>query len=396
MTTTAAPDLTQLRVRIAELRHTVSALEDKLAALPDLARGLPDPSEVARLAERLTPVLLKQLDDVRANILALEAKRGPPPALWDDFEALVRQADGVAEDVVLFVEGALARAARLDGGLCAIVDRLLADIGRWTVAWDRTAIPMVREQVSSRTWMIGVRISDASIWPVPLAAHELGHFAADDLKDAHNQRLVSNLLAGAWLDSVEANERDAAERFLHGANALELFADVFAAWVIGPAYAAALTWRSAPHRPWDSQVDHPPWGVRIRAVHTTLERVGGWDGTVEQIAEDWAHNVEAAGAKIDAPSALARFSDAFVLDALGVLAATSSRARFTDHESVLDAEERLGNGAAPPANADLRVIVNAAWSWRVRAGWGVDAAPIAERALRWCRELATEDPPSMP
>ena len=392
MTTTTSPDLTQLRVRLAELLHMVAVLEGKLAVLPELARELPGQDQVQLLCGRLKPVLLKQLDSVRASISALKVKGESPSALWEEFEAVSRMADSVTEDVVLFVEGTLARAARLDDGLCAVVDRMLDDIGRWTVAWDRTAIPMVREQISSSTWMIGVRISDASIWPLPLAAHELGHFVAEDLKDVYNQRLVSALLAGGWLEAVAADEREAAPRFLHSANALELFSDVFAAWTIGPAYAAALSWRAAPHRPWAGEVDHPPWGLRMRAVHTTLRRVGGWESFGDQVAQDWARNVVLAGGAVDAPPAQARFGDAFVAAALEALAATSSRARFTDPEAVLDAEERLARGAAAPPDADVRVIVNAAWSWRVRAGWVEDAAPIGERALSWCRELALKSP----
>ena len=234
-----------------------------------------------------TLIFAREISALRRRICDLTdaAAAADPAKSWADVESVAAQVDHVAEELLLFVEGSLARAAGLEGGACAIVDRLLDSLAKSTVPWERTAIPAAREGTSNRTWIIGIRFADTTIWFLPMVVHEFGHFAVERLEDRFGDRPGTGLLNGTWMDGrfgLEGQPPGAmpsmARRFFAHPRAHELFADVFAAYTLGPAYAAALMWRATPHRAWEARGDHPPWGARVHAALRAVGAGGRWTG----------------------------------------------------------------------------------------------------------------------
>jgi len=286
----------------------------------------------------------------------------------------------------MFIEGSLARAAGLDGGMCALADRLLEEVSNKTLSWERITIPAAREIINDRTWIIGLPPNDTTIWSLPVMAHELGHFAIDHLVDRNRERPGTSLKDGTWIGEDE--DADAAKRLFAGQRAEELFADVFGAYVLGPAYAASLAWRAFPHRAWDNLPSHPGWGLRVHAALAVVEGHPSCRELAPLVRRSWEATLAAAGGPPVAPDGVLKHVGRFVGYAVGVLERDFPGGRFDDLPGVLKAEQHLVRRTGPYKGLDLRTVLNAAWTRRLRHGWDEAPGQIGETAMAWCRELA--------
>lgn len=386
-TAAAIADRAHLAARVRARRQLVEDLRGVLDNLVEFGRDLAHADELERAAERMRPVFAREFATLDTGVSRLEAKAAGESATdaWQCEADLVQTTDAFLEELLDFVEGSLARAVGLDRRVCSIVDDLLNSLAKdLTISWERTTIPAVREETSNRTWIIALSIADATIWSVPYMVHELGHFAAERIEDRNGQRLGIPLIRCDWLDeqvgAAAGTDVPSARRFFADPRAHEFFADVFAAYAIGPAYAAALAWAGTPHRPWEAEGDHPGWGFRLRA---TLRTLGAeWSDLSGLIEESWQRDLQAAGVAGTAPAANLALVDAFVSRSLEVLRLTAPDLRYDDSAAVLDVEEMLSDKAVD-GPADVRAIVNGAWSWRIRQGWNADAGAVGDTALRW-------------
>jgi hypothetical protein len=295
------------------------------------------------------------------------------------------------------IEGALVRAADLDNGLCRLAQHLLDDLGAVTVPWNRIVIPAPREATSNRSWVVGLPILDTSRWFLPIMVHELGHFAATRLEDQYSRLLGAQLLEGSWRERPELASLGAeAFESLTYRHAQELFADVFAAYCVGPAFAASLLTRAIPAGAWQSRQDYPSWGARLRAVLRTLNQLNAalpearddlsW--VTDWIAEDWVTAQEAAGYQ-EAPGKVRAAVDALTDGAIEVMRLTTGSRALFQGKGVLEIGELLRQGIPPCGEADLRTVLNAAWAERLR---DYDRVATIERALfEWQPRPRSED-----
>jgi hypothetical protein len=382
----ASPTSEHLDERIETLLAAVRQLDGLLTKTREAGKSLPSMGELSVIARRHEPILAKTLNPLRTELMALREPTGSSVAdRWSRAEWCAEQLGGLAAELLPVAEGALARAAGLDNGLCVLAQRLLDDLGAMTVPWNRIVIPAPREATSNRSWVIGLPLLDASLWYLPIIVHELGHFAATRLEDQYDQRLGAELLDGSWrkaLDVASASqEKRTALRYDH---AQELFADVFAAYCAGPAFAASLMGRAVPAGAWEAAGDHPSWGARMRAVLRTHSRLGELVPAVNRnlswiadwIAEEWESAQQAAG-RAEIPMPLGAIVDAFTDGAIEVMGLTGSTALFRG-EGVLETGELLREGVPPDGEAALRTVLNAAWAERLRSR---EKIATIERAL---------------
>ena len=382
-----------LRASIDRQGELLDELDRKLKQLATLesSPGLPHAAELRPVSRRLRPVFDREIGPLReavANVRSTSATAAPAES-WGKIESIAGQIEGVAEDVLLFVQGSLVRAAGLDGGICAIVDHLLDGMAAASkVLWERTAIPAAREATSNRTWVIGVQASDATIWSLPMAVHEFGHFAVTRLENRYGERPGAKLLDGSWLDETFSDaDRNAARKFFAHPTAHELFADTLAGYLLGPAYAAALVWRARPHRAWKPTGGHPGWGFRVLAALHAVGADGRWQWILDRIRTQWFDDLGEAAVGTVPPGGTERSLDSFLDQVTQVLRATAPKARFVDEERVIEAEERLSAETDEYNGLDVPTILNAAWIWRIRHGWDVNTAVVGTKALCWCRRL---------
>jgi hypothetical protein len=313
-------------------------------------------------------------------------------AAWNEIANIGRGLASVHEEALLYVEGAAAIAAGMDDGICRMSDELLDEISHATgVVWTGTCIPAIREETSQRTWIISIRYPDYRLWWLPIAVHELGHAATGTLRDRTGKYPIPDLLAGDWVPNGQKRPP-----FLSEPAAVELFADLFATFALGPAYPAAMLWRAVPTEAWGARgADHPGWALRMQLCLTTL-RERQVDGAA-QIGRQWEAVLAASGidterAAIAGPLEQFRERLADELDAVapgGGFKTMSDAVRLAEilnEQRTERADERL---------VDRRTIVNAAWITRIAAGrpWDIDAGrdAAAERsAIHWLTRVRTD------
>ena len=107
------------------------------------------------------------------------------------------------------------------------------------------SLPAPGEYVDLLSDVIRVRFPGGSVWDLPIAVHELGHFAAGRLRpDRRSRTSVEDIIA-----------RERADKRYLGYFADELFADTFATFVAGPSYAyTCMTTRFTPQSAYED--DH--------------------------------------------------------------------------------------------------------------------------------------------
>lgn len=382
----ASPTCQHLDARIETLLAALERLDRLLATIRQAGKSLPSGSELDVIARRHEPVLAKTLGPLRSELMALREPSGSSVTdRWGGTMECARQLETLSAELLPVAEGALARAAGLDNGLCALAQRLLDDIGRKTVPWNRIVIPAPREETSNRWWVVGLPLVYASPWYLPIMVHELGHFAATRLEDQYGQRLGEKLLAGSWRERLDVSQDTLAT--LSYKHAQELFADIFAAYCAGPAFAAALMTRAVPWGAWAAGPDHPSWGARMYAVLRALGRLGDVVPDVQDnlswitgwVAEEWLTAQDAIGRE-EIAAALGRTVDAFTDGAIEVMELTGSAALFLG-EGVLETGELLRDGVSPEGQADIRTVLNAAWAERLRDR--EKTAAIEQALTRW-------------
>ena len=370
----SSPSSGHLNARIGTLLTAVEQLDGLLDRTREAGKSLPSSHELSVIARRHKPVLAKMLEPVRRELIALrEPTESSISDRWSRTQWCTQQLDQLSAELLPVAEGALARAAGLDGGLCSTAQRLLDDLGAMTVPWNRIVIPAPHEATSTRSWVVGLPLLDTSPWHLPIMVHELGHFAATRLEDQYNRRLGAELLDGSWRErpNVSSMKQEMLAP-MSRKHAQELFADVFSVYCVGPAFGASLITRAIPGDSPAVSPTHPSWAVRMHAVLRTFSRLDDLVPEVNEnlswitdwITEEWESAQSAAG-HTEIPIALRTSVDAFTDGAIDVMELTGSKALFRG-EDVLQTGELLREGVPPDGEADPRTVLNAAWAERLR------------------------------
>ena len=180
--------------------------------------------------------------------------------LWTTLREIRLKCHVLFPEYLDVAEGILVRSFGLDRGLCGIADAMLKDLSLQTGArWDRFTILGGAEFYgdTARTDLIRLRFPDLSIWSLPIAAHEFGHFF-EASQDSLRELLDRDRELGSHY-----------QLHLH-----EYFADLFATYLLGPSFACTcvlLRFDPSVAR-WD-WATHPSSAKRIYFITKTLERM---------------------------------------------------------------------------------------------------------------------------
>lgn len=373
-------------------------------------QSLPVPDELrSRVEARFNTEfgrLTQQVRELRSDL----GRPGQPFAeSWARLADLQRVSEQVFQEFLSFAHGAMARGAELDGGLCALTDALLADLEAWSdVAWGRFTVPDTREFIRETAEIIRVRYPEMSLWSIPFAAHEFGHFLGPELRsrDPAGERYPLQALLRTADES-----RSGAEHTQDWYHRQEYFADVFASYTIGPAYAAAFMFlRVNPCTAGIVTLTHPSAIQRVHAIFRTLERAAAarpgmgsaLQAFVVEMRTTWDGMLEAAGEPRDPRAASAvraqAEEDAHELlqlltentpESLAFGPAEWARATALGAALSVDPAVDFDPPGAVPGGTTRREVLNAAWFARMSVS---DAEPmtigtIAERAMRCYRVL---------
>ncbi|PYS90219.1 MAG: hypothetical protein DMF64_15660 [Acidobacteria bacterium] len=295
---------------------------------------------------------------------------------------------------VLVREHKLADGSSLDGGVCRIADALLHELMNETPElYPGFTLLAESNFFTETTGIVRLRFPEYSVWNLPVAVHELGHYAMPDLKDGMGGRPFQ-----VKLQQLAAEPQRAA-------HLQEYLADLFAVYTLGPAYiCACLLWRFNPKDETALNADgeqHPSHAKRLHFMMQTLELMSAandyeYAGLLKILRELWQHSWQSADLAIELePKALAALK-VMQKEVYNILDEHLWSARFARWPQAKKLAEEIGTEqpAAQLLNDESRLadVVNAAWLWRVRQQ-GTDREQLRQvgaRALDLCRLLAQQ------
>jgi len=349
-------------------------------ALEQARRKLPD---IERLDESLGSRMKSRF------IGMMEDHERKLEAPGDDYAEVFLEAENLLAEFLDYLYGAAARSVKIDGGVCQLaeawLDQLSDDADLRPVG---VVIPADAEFMSTLAQVIRLRFYQDGVYGLPIAAHEYGHFVADQLVERKDRDGLPD-----WVFPVAAGLRKAAEeaerpklwRMGH-----EIFADTFATYVCGPAYAHAYLrprYQAEQHRVSDT---HPTVAARAGVILATLDKMaetddaGGWLPVAAGNLRRWA-------------KATGRFGDLTMADELEEIAQLSwsvleddrhtGRLRYRTYPRACELAERLPDTLQAIEGKDsVADLLNAAW--RYRAGTRCEAKTLDKISARVSEQCA--------
>lgn len=307
---------------------------------------------------------------------------------WVKFQTDRRESARVLHECLAFIEGALVRANNIDGGVCRIADAMLCELNHLTdVGWSRFTILADGEFFAGLSGIIRLRFADVSIWNLPVCAHEFGHFVGK--KDPNLDEIISR----------EKRKEPRYDPFLQ-----EHFADLFATYTVGPAFALnCVLLRFSPSGAFQEGSTHPSDAHRVWWMLQTLRRMEKrqspgprlYDHMVTKIQELWTSSLIAAGDNKELPARETARLGEWLDELFDAIDTSFPRARFGGWMRAEEMAEQLRKKRPPTLHKedDIPGILNAAWLCRSESdyGDGYEVSWLADQALRLCQEV-TERP----
>lgn len=341
----------ETRRSLQQIRATIVALDERVS----------DQDSLDIACHRLHDAVEALRKKVSAGNLDARRQR----ELWREYETLlVTRGRPLFGEYVDFLGGLTVRDTGLDDRVSEMSDVLLG--GFKTVTRHYLPIPARKAALSSALdSVVKLGFPEWTVWGVPLVAHEVG------LALARNPGGVPDLL-DKWTTAKTSRSR-----------LCELFADVFGAYTVGPAYGyAALLLRLHPHHDEVPPEDEARDVDRARLVLATLraasEPGSDYRRRVNELGKMWQDAVitlagpeRAAEAEADAGGQVPEdgWLDEYLQDVLQVLDRRGSIERFDETKlaeakatwgSDLDLSQEMWGEAG-----DVLGVLNLAWVARV-------------------------------
>jgi len=376
-----------LRWRLYQVNQTIQA-----PALDAHLRG--------RVGPRFDKLLSQQLATVKK--LEQQVSNGQPlAACWHSYDDLDRECNALFEECLGFVQGALARKSGVDGGLCRLADDLLDDLAAWSdVGWRRFTLLATAEFYREIAGLIRISFPVVSLWDLPIVAHEFGHYLGPELQESAGGKRVYPFQV--MLEAAD-EERPAYWPLPHTKawyHLNEHFADLFATYSLGPAFACSfILSRLNPIHAHSEQATHPTHAKRVHSVFWMLEemnRLGGFQkpyrGLIDALQSLWEESLKESGQEISLPDAEVSRQEGRLAELHDLLERTTPPQlayQIGDWQRSQVIDDALRAPHWEPAGVDLgegsrRDVLNAAWLGRLRLDGGSDweAMDVAKRARK--------------
>jgi len=287
----------------------------EIGAVQDLFRSGKIPAVYREAAAGRFYRLLSEQDWDLGFIRRSVARGNPPGSSFGTVIGLARgeRAQVLQQELLAFLGGIFMREKKLDQGACALADSLVRSLAYQAgVNWNGRVIPGHDPLFSLAVEYICLRFPDWDIWNLPLMVHELGHVTA--LASPQFSELMGKNLAGitqlppasisgAWSDQEREDFMQRRTRHFH-----ELFADAFAVYCLGPAFALnVILLHFDPRTAFAERGDHPTHAERVRALLNMLRKMNQsaeegeqlnapYRNTIETLKTTWNEAVSAWGA----------------------------------------------------------------------------------------------------
>jgi hypothetical protein len=384
------------------LAARVAALRQDLALA---AEALDSDAIRADLRESVAGIFGGFFDRKRTDLDALATALAPPASAdtaslaeqWRRLEEHAEECGTILREYRAFIEGALVRSARLDGGICDLADALLRQLSRLTtVDWSRFTIVAEDEFFAPMTDIIRVRYPHFTVWNLPVLAHEFGHFVLPQLRDRLRGtdplgrfRTDTGRALAAQLAPAGAAGRAIVERSM--AHLDEYMADTFALYAAGPSFACTcIVLRFEPLHSHEESAAHPSDAKRAYLQLALLRSLGAdYAKIAKKLQSIWQSNQAGAGVSPGPESDQWLDDIAPKLWTLFQTLAPKARLEAADWRRAIGLSLQLAeaNWSADAATLTPRDILNGAWLSRLQRD-DADLTTIGRRALDLARQSA--------
>jgi hypothetical protein len=388
-------------------------LESLARQLLEVEKAVQSPNLDAHLRQRVGPRFDTLLSQRRTQLKQLQQKLSnnqPLEACWSQFSQLELKCRDLFEEALAFVQGALARSAKVDEGMCLLADNLLDDLAVWAdVGWRRFTLLATGELYRETADVVRIRFPEVSLWGLPTVAHEFGHFLGPELRE--------NLDGGFRYPFQEMLKEADKKRpsnwplphstewhHLH-----EHFADLFATYTLGPAFACSFVLlRLNPVDAYGDSATHPSHAKRVHSILWMLGRMNQsapalldlYGELIRLLRELWKQSLVDVGQPGDLPNAeIALLQDQ--LNDLYALLTTTTPTELAYGTSDWQRSQGIASGLLSNlwspgnySNAEVsrRDVLNAAWLSRLQLSdpnqhYTVDLGDVSSRALEIYRNI---------
>jgi hypothetical protein len=329
-------------------------------------------------------------------------------SIWKAFDPVHQECVPLFRECLAFLQGAAARSIGVDDDLCRLADVMLDGLSKHAhESWPGFTILAEGEYFEEMAAIIRLRFPEVSIWNLPVAAHEFGHFliqqlevrSTDGMFNDYVQKYRSILPPVTETDNKQERERqlERRQRHMH-----EYFADAFAVYAMGPAYAyTCLLLRFNPGTSNCDTKDHPSDAKRAHLILKVLEHmnevegsVGQYGGLVTILRASWTESVAAAKPAGQPASGETLHWLNEMAEVLHHRLGTRLRdTRYTSWSQAAGLTAALRDDDPPPAigaQYDFRDVLNAAWRRRLRTDQPGEAEELGKRAKMLCRTIAEQ------
>jgi hypothetical protein len=332
-----------------------------------------------------------KLSEVRADVVRNQSL----VLCWTAFRMSCKECGPLFEECLTLIEGALVRRTGLDNGLCSIADALLDDLSLHApLDWGRFTILAEKEFFGEMAAVIRLRFPEVSIWDLPIAAHEFGHFVGPVL----NRPEIGGISYHPFEEELKKIADQQGRDFLH-----EHFADIFATFTLGPAFACTcVLLRFDPSTAFEDSPRHPAYSKRYYVIRKTLERMnlGSYKAIVTWLDSIWLRSLKAVGQRdVLAQDVTKLLDDQFEVlydlvitelvniqyKSIACAYSLSLLLRAPDTE----VEQIVQDAFKREPEQSLADILNAAWICRIEIDdrYGRIISKIGKIAVRLCEEV---------
>ncbi|MER6958396.1 hypothetical protein [Streptomyces sp. NPDC000618] len=388
----------QIRQELADLERLGEVLRKQPTAGGPNGNG-----ETRRLTQERFARLIAPWAEQLHDMLESPAQA---PFDWQNLKTVREGSAAVKQSVLVYLAGLHLQRHVLDPDFLAAAQKILDTLSLSSGVSDRVLLTFAESQGMEHTvGLLTLRFTDATMWALPVIAHEFGHHVARVLPHAdpalrHSVRPIMQYIATASRleeeneSGVQRVSREQITQWLS-----ELFADVYATYALGPAYPlAVITSRATPDRLEDRLGTHPSWSRRVWTMIAALDEMSRLPGDAtrmplyglladQMIKPLWisAGGVEPPEQDLERPTEQARE----MVRRLAKHAPDCLRYPPVEPREELVSLVQDGTAGPPPGTTPTEVV-NAAWLWRLQH-WSAPAwqtAEVSRHALAMCARAA--------
>jgi hypothetical protein len=336
------------------------------------------PAGNRRLHENVGEALLGRLNRLTSDLRDRRQKLVEESATGSVWSALNAKAcSQLLDEALLYLHAAHTRRQDSHPDLCGILDRLFSEIaaGIPYLDWKSYSLFSTEDSFDKPTDIVRVRYPIAGAWDLPIPVHEFGHFASDKIltKTARgdSEQVVKQYIRAQAVRNA-ADRGTAWETWLE-----ELFADVFGALTVGPAFGfSSILLRFDPAQPAEERDGkHPTDASRVFAILVALEKLDEpsenhkLEPSIRLVRKYWRDCCEFAGQPDSAepPETDREKLKTYVFKYYTLLEESAPRVLFRSWRSAVKLKDLLTTSSGPPPpGVRIADLLNAAWLCRIQ------------------------------